>query len=319
MIIYLEGADCAGKSLLTSQLQRALRDEYDVYALHAGRPDPNVDILRQYLVPLYEALGSRRALIIDRWHLGELVYGPLRRSGSRLSLGQAAYVDLVMQTYGFRGVFCDARKDQLVDCFDSRGDDDPAVRRAKLAEEGEAFRALLAGRPNWTTVNVHDVNIEDRNAWTQVMIDVIGSATRVSPFANGPAHLMGAYVGARWPKVLLVGDRRNPRDNHISLPWPFVPWTPTSGHWMFNALAYNSVPVDELGVINGQERLPEELRALWTAIGEPPVVSLGSYARSSLRNAGIPVTVQTNHPQWWRRFKHRERAAFAQQVWSAAK
>lgn len=312
MIIYLEGADCAGKSTLVERLTTALVRQYEVTVLHAGRPDPNVDIMRQYIVPLTAALNPESALILDRWHLGELVYGPLRRGASRLSLGQAAYLDLLMQSYGFSGVHCVARSDQLIGCFDRRGDEDPTVLRDRLITESERFHEVIEGRRNWTYVNVLD--LDDELAYTQVLLDIIKRATPVVPFARAPLWLAGAYIGSRWPRLLLVGDRRNPNDTHVPLPWPFVPWKPTSGRWMFDALASNGVPTGDLGFINGQERGPGELRAAWTALGSPPVLALGQYANTACHLAGVPVTAKTNHPQWWRRFKYRETKSFADTV-----
>lgn len=310
MIIYLEGADCVGKSLLTSRLRSALVSaSYDVKMLHAGKPDPNVEIFHQYVVPLHEAITHSTAIILDRWHLGELVYGPLRRGGARLTEGQAAYLDLLMQSYGFSGVLCDARSRQLESCFDRRGDDDPAVKRERLIEERDAFRVVTKDRTNWNWLNVLDLH--DDTSWSQALLEIIKRVTPLAPFTYAPARNAHAYVGARWPKALLVGDRRNPADRHTPLPWPFVPWTATSGHWMFQALTRYHVPTGELGFINGQERAPGELRAAWTALGMPPVIALGQYATAACVQAGVPVTMKTNHPQWWRRFKHREGQSFS--------
>jgi len=74
------------------------------------------------------------------------------------------------------------------------------------------------------------------------------------------------------------------------------------------------VPLQELGVINGCERTPAELHAAWVALGHPPTVALGINAARALAEAFVPITARTGHPQWWRRFKHREGAAFAEVI-----
>lgn len=310
MIIVVEGADCAGKSTWVARLSRGLAAQYyDVRTLHAGPPDPDVDILDQYLTPLTQALESDVALVLDRWHLGELVYGPLRRGHSRLSLGQFEYVESVLRSVGYVGVLCDVADPNLLACYDSRGDD--LAERTQLCEEAAAFRRLVTGRRDWHVVDT--LSLCDEADRTRVELELVKTATPLAPFVRVPVR--GAYVGPRWPTVLAVGDRRNPADQHTPLPWPFVPWRDTSGHWMFEALARLGVPLDRVGFINACERTSAELQAAWRSLGLPRVVALGVNASDALGDALVPVTTRMNHPQWWRRFKHREDEAFASRLW----
>ena len=306
MIILVEGADCTGKSTLVERLAKSLIHGYDVEILHAKKPTSE-SILWQYLVPLQSALRERSALVIDRWHPGELVYGPSRRGGSRLSPGQFEYVELVMRSIGFVGVLCDRSDDELAACLERRGDDEAELTTDQLQTDAAAFRAVLANRHNWVTYDPGWVRSPSDEV--SVLTDIISRVTPLAPFVRAP--VVGAYVGHRRPRALLVGDRRNPTDQHEPLPWPFVPWTSTSGLWMFDSLVANDVPLQELGVINGCERTPTELHAAWVALGHPPTVALGVNAAKALAEAFVPITARTAHPQWWRRFKHREGAAFA--------
>lgn len=314
MIIAVEGADCAGKSTLVKRLTDHLTSvgRGSVTVLHAGAPDPRVDILEQYLKPLADvAFEPLTDVILDRWHLGELVYGPLRRSGSRLTPGQAAYVDLVLDSFGFTGILCDRPTEDLIACYDTRGDD--VAERDQLAREAHAFRDVVAKRRRrWHVVNSSELRTEA--AWLLTELAVTRRCSPLSPFVRGPSPIRGAYVGPRWPQVLLVGDRRNPADRHTPLPWPFVPWSATSGHWMFEALVAEDVPVERLGFTNACERKPHELHTLWYALGAPKIVALGRNSHTALRAAGVPVTNATNHPQWWRRFRHRDTTNFAREV-----
>lgn len=310
MIIVVEGADCAGKSTWVARLTQGLAAHYAVTTLHAGVPDPDVDVLDQYLTPLTAALEPGSALVLDRWHLGERVYGPLRRGKSLLSPGQHEYVELVMRSVGFAGILCDLPDADLLACYDRRGDDHPAVRREQLTREAELFRLIVQLRPDWHVARVGPTDSVDD--WTRRELEVVKRVGSLAPFVRAPVR--GAYVGPRWPRVLLVGDRRNPLDQHTPLPWPFVPWRSTSGHWMFEALVREGVPVGQLGFVNGCERTVDELGALWVALGAPKIVALGQNATRQLCGAELPHSV-THHPQWWRRFQHRKTAAFARETW----
>lgn len=68
MIIIVEGPDGAGKSTLAHRLAKETSSRY----LHKGPPVPGLALPEEYAVP-------DGRLVLDRWHLGELVYGPLRR------------------------------------------------------------------------------------------------------------------------------------------------------------------------------------------------------------------------------------------------
>jgi hypothetical protein len=78
MIIILEGPDGSGKSTLAGQLQARYGLDYH----HEGPPPADKPALDHYVHVLKSFQGRR--LVIDRFALGERVYGPLHRGVDRL-------------------------------------------------------------------------------------------------------------------------------------------------------------------------------------------------------------------------------------------
>lgn len=76
-IIILEGVDGSGKSTLASKLATAGElAGYNVIREHRGPIKSTV--IDEYVKPLFD-IGPNDLLIADRWHVGELIYGPLYR------------------------------------------------------------------------------------------------------------------------------------------------------------------------------------------------------------------------------------------------
>ena len=98
------------------------------------------------------------------------------------------------------------------------------------------------------------------------------------------------------------------------LPWPFVPWSSTSGLWLFRALSEANAHVHDIGLVNARERTPEALSSLWKRLDNPPVVSLGANAKKAAEAAGITLTEELHHPQFMRRFHHNDHMIYGQTI-----
>jgi thymidylate kinase len=126
MIILLEGPDGAGKSTLRNELIRvhaeegrggsAIWNRGPFTAEHSPWAEYAFDLLQ--LTPNPDWL-----VVMDRWHLGELVYGPLLRGASRLSLAQARWLDSLLRDRGALYVHLYAPSPTLMKRLAERGDD----------------------------------------------------------------------------------------------------------------------------------------------------------------------------------------------------
>lgn len=286
-VIVLEGVDLAGKSTLTREIAERYRG---VEILKQGPPDPHVSIMETYLRPLQRSLieirGDRpEILIMDRWHLGELIYGPLLRGKSRLTVQQSNYIEMVLQTFDATFMIVDELIDTLEERWDKRGDD--LIKREWLHKIQMEYGSYTYTRPHW------DNSLRYR-------ADIV--AHRLAAPIKLYSPLFGRYIGPRDPWVLLLGDRRSKND----FIFPFVPEQPTSGHWLMSAMRQADVKHMHVGIVNACELSVSELRELWKTLGNPPVITLGRNAASMWQEVNEPAAParQLNHPQYERRFHY---------------
>ena len=79
-IIIVEGPDGSGKTTLVDYLA----DPLDAHTNHCGVPVGHPMI--EYVDVAMMGLRTGKTLIVDRFHLGEQVYGPIMRGGDMLGL-----------------------------------------------------------------------------------------------------------------------------------------------------------------------------------------------------------------------------------------
>lgn len=85
-IVVIEGIDGSGKSTLANMIEEVAKHKYEVIRLHRGPMQGSV--VDEYVRPLFE-IQDNQLLIADRWHVGEMIYGPIYRGVS--------YVDSVLE------------------------------------------------------------------------------------------------------------------------------------------------------------------------------------------------------------------------------
>lgn len=126
MLIIIEGVDGTGKSTLAQGL-KALTG--DVLQLHAAQPVGTWD--EEYVQPLtqyvptgkHEPPSSPSHVICDRWHWGELIYGPLYRGQSIVGPEEWMYVDSMLNAKGAIVVFLRNKKEDILQRWKDRGED----------------------------------------------------------------------------------------------------------------------------------------------------------------------------------------------------
>lgn len=278
MIILLEGPDGAGKTTLAQELVVDLTSrDRDVRLIRRG--PIQADVFTEYLRPLDDLIGKPAGTIwiLDRWHVGELIYGPILRGKSELTKFQSAYLEMVLQTFGCHFMHITASSETLEARWDVRPDG--LIKREWLYDIWEQYHNYVAVRSHWKT-------------W---------SDGYERPFeVYFPSPMPGTYIGPARPAVLLLGDRRNRGDYS----WPFVPAKSTSGHWLMRALLDADVSYMNVGLVNASELGAMELELIWYQLGQPPVVPLGQHAKSAWGMTEKPTAAFLHHPQFMRRFHH---------------
>lgn len=82
-VIIVEGIDGAGKSTLVENIKKNIQGKYDLVFWSKGVPkydDPEQEYFRQL-----QWVRDYHFVVSDRYHVGELIYGPLYRGISRVA------------------------------------------------------------------------------------------------------------------------------------------------------------------------------------------------------------------------------------------
>jgi len=125
-----------------------------------------------------------------------------------------------------------------------------------------------------------------------------------------PLDAFTTYVGPRAPKTLLLGEVRHEFRRDLTRPVAgvdprspaFGPFTATSGHYLLS----NVKTVRDVGLANACD--VDDWRALYSLLGRPKLVALGSRANRALHGVGHGAAP---HPQYVRRFHHHAGTEYA--------
>lgn len=301
MLIILEGPDGAGKTTLALDVVsriHASRRRHGVTLLHRG--PLRAEALEEYVLDLngyLPAVGTH--VVADRWHVGELIYGPLLRGVSQLDDAQAAYVEMFLQSRGAVVALPDFNRAAGV--IQERGDD---------LVDGGMLDAIIDGYTAWQRTTTLPI-VHELDTPTDFADRII---TAASKHARDVEHLHPRYVGTRWPSTLLVGDVSSPRQG-VEWGVPFVPLGGTSGHFLLQALPPEERRVT--GLVNAHELTRDELRILIQQLGHPRVVALGTAAHDTLDRYGLPHGA-VPHPKYARRITYHKRERYADLIRHAA-
>lgn len=287
-VIVLEGPDLSGKSTFA----RELVTQHSHSTILKQGPPSHYDIFEQYLRACDVFVANpTKTYILDRWHVGELIYGPLLRGESKLTKLQARYIDMVLQTFGATFIVCVRDIPTLYDRYDIRGDN--IIKKEWLPHIVDEYWHHVQKNPHWVA-------------------QVVGGPKRYTEETT-PSPFLGRYVGPISPRVLLLGDERANK----SWSWPFVPYRATSGHWLLGALESAKIDHMQVGLFNACESNPAELHLLYGQLGWPPVVTLGRNAEKAWRESwgGEPRPyTYLNHPQYARRFQYTSFESYGNQI-----
>lgn len=293
MLILVEGCDGVGKTTFVEQLVLALQHRGDeVATIHRGP-------LRRHPLLEYEgdlddyAPGAGRSIVCDRWHLGEMVYGPLWRGGSKITPAMWRHIEMYLNSRGAVLVLLTHSVATIQERLISRGErlldlrDVPVVMRSYLDVYGKsvvAHRTMLRDPVADSVEHVVDVAARAEHR-----------ATHVAKFTT--------YIGNSYPGALILGERRGPHPEQSVQRAAFAPYSATSGEYLLDSMA-RAMPPKAFEMIGIANALEEPVEELWQQIGRPPVVTLGREAHKATAAAGVPHG-EMPHPQFIRRFHHK--------------
>lgn len=307
MLIILEGTDGAGKTTLAKQLVTEVEAHGESHEiLHAGPPETGLSVFEQYALPLLERREQiakpDHLLILDRWHLGELIYGPLLRGKSALEPEQFAYLELLLQSLGAVKVVVNATDSAIRSRVGAHRDDLVSVDQAIAIKE--KFLSLALRYQTWGIV------IPEAYKTSEIVFTLLRSAT----LDNNASRLLASfpgYVGSTTPNLLLVGDEPSGWQVGDPIRPAFYPdVNGSSSNYLLRSLLANGNVIN-VGFCNANDGT--DVMGLWRTLWRPLVVALGKNASTTLHRLNIDHTV-VPHPQWVRRFHHRSHVEYGMAI-----
>lgn len=299
MIIVVEGCDGTGKTTLVEKLRHAIevhetkhQSTRSVRVIHSG--PPSLPPLEEYEKSLRTYDPSGEHLILDRWHWGELIYGPIYRGATILGDAGLYHVDKYLDAVGAVMINLTNPLDVIEERLSSRGEDylQPEHVAEVLRRFDEVFeRSVLTEKHKLTDPT-------DTDVISAITLGYIREeyALQLEPF--------GTYVGPRFPKFLLLGEKRKDPTWKSA----FVPNKATSGYFLLNALP--RAVVRDSGLANACE---ENVQELYETLKAPKVVALGKLAEKAVEASGVPYFA-VPHPQYIRRFHNSRQQEYGQVI-----
>jgi thymidylate kinase len=328
MLIVLEGIDGGGKTSLAENLvKEAELRGWEGEVWHRGVPTRHP--LEEYELDLEDdyprsAEDRRRRLIVcDRWHLGQLVYGPLYRKDLKdFNLGCAWHVDALLQSLGAVQLILSPPLDVALERSFKRGED--YLQREHFEYVHRAYESMVYDHGHGAEWDVgHGIFHRSWKILREPPDDhdvttLLDTAMCRSDRANA-LWPFSTYIGPRSPDLLLLGDRhgegpRGLRPDAVHHRAAFVPYGGTSGRWLTECIVQSSLSTRRVGIANSNQ---EDVEALWHTLDRPTVVALGAQAEEALLDTAIPHGL-VPHPQYMRRFHHHLKKEYVQAILAAS-
>jgi hypothetical protein len=306
-IILLEGADASGKSTIADFLIKHHNARY----LHST---VRTDIWRWHLGALRYATreSDTRLVVMDRFHLSELIYGTIFRGGVAYGNAGLRSLDRVLRRFCCLTLLCVPGDAQGQEARWRSSREAGQEHFDRVTGVMDLYRSLTTnGFQDRDDVSIYDLDQHPQASLGPVVDGVLDDLARLRgtvPQGNldHRRYNLSGRAEAGQSCVLLVGERVSPS----SPPgWPRWPWVDSDQHlsaatWLNRAIDHLGLREDRLVFTNALEpddHLPELLTQEWSAI-----VALGLEAEARLVNLGARGIRTIHHPQWHRRFRHPE-------------
>jgi thymidylate kinase len=122
MLIVLEGCDGVGKTYLAERLRTEIEARGPGYVDVLHRGVPTRPLSEEYDLSWYRP-GEKEHYVLDRWHLGEWVYGRLYRGRSELGIRGLARIDRQLRSMGALRIILDEDFIEIAERLADKGED----------------------------------------------------------------------------------------------------------------------------------------------------------------------------------------------------
>lgn len=290
MLIVIEGPDKTGKTTLAKAIAKKLGYEYVHFSAPKGSPaDEYIDFL----------LKLKKPTVCDRFHLGELVYGPMFRGKAGITPLELVTIERLMrlkQTILIHAVTNMTLANQRL--LVSKDHEVVDTKQNLAAAEGfaEVFPHTNAGPV-----------IEYDGSSLDSIRNIIAVLKNVRRSLNKPAKYtgIGTITGS---KIVFVGEQVNGKVTWRGLPFD----KGASSQFLLEAFQKAGVPEKAVYICNADKLTLEEVDNLMRG-GRTRFITLGKKAADKLSSFGI-LHHELRHPQFVKRFHYSKKSNYAAEI-----
>jgi len=263
MLTIIEGCDRTGKTTLANMLPG------EVY--HYGPPTRHPIV--EYTEDLQNyAPASGMSIVTDRYHLGELVYGPMYRGESILGEPGRAYIEMFLRAKGAVLVVVNADADVVYDRCVRKGED--YIDLGDIEEILSRFHHLYKTSRILPTFHLC-------GEFSRHDAAMIAEAAHLREAEAYPFRKFTSYAGGPLPATLILGD-----DDE-----PILPYPGSRGREVFEHIVQNRLE-DKVGVANVDHDFVFDL---WRALDYPMVYAVNQRVQRKAFRSGLAVTKEMDN------------------------
>lgn len=299
MFIIIEGADKTGKTTLANAITEKFGSKY----VHFGKPKKHA--ATEYIE---YALAMNENLVLDRFYLGELVYGPLLRGKAAVDDVEFATIERVL------------RKKQAI-LIQTTTDVTLANKRLLVSTQDEAVNtdqntlaikgfAEVGKRSNIQHHILYDGSTREN---LRNLLDKLESLeNQVEEHQPKIQKLLTGIGTPIGKKIVLVGDQVNKNVTWMNLPFD----KGFSSEFLLESLKAAGIPEKLVYVVNSDTLTSAEVDFLTR--DKTLFIALGKNAHKKLKYLDIPHQ-SVDHPQYVKRFYWNTRGEYAKDLKSIVK
>lgn len=289
MHVILEGTDKTGKSTLAYDLAKRL------YSPIVKRLKPKQNIFIECIDFLTD---TRESMIVDRLHLSEEAYGPVKRKGSRFDFRELKLIELSCLSLGTFNIYCTDEKETIKKRMIELKED--FIRVDELDDILEGFdTALQSSILDWHEYRIGD-SVDELAEQIKKTFEKKKIEKRYDIFSK--YRTTGNYSGS----VLILGEKYGP--NWLPPRIPFGNNLP--GLQFFKALEKSNIPWNEIiisNAIKNNEKEVDNEKALIDEMSFKNITSIICLGNSSydmvsdvLKRNKINKSIEKiPHPAYW--------------------
>jgi hypothetical protein len=288
MYIVLEGLDKCGKTSLANFLSKKLNLPIKKFSQPKG--DPYVEYM-EFLTTDF------KPKILDRFYLGELAYGPVKRGKSGITNDERRNIELSLMAANPLLIYCETDNRTITDNFIKDGETFTKVSEIKALKQ--AFHgAINTGLLKW-----HIFNYKNDGNYKKIMNKVNEWTQDLDEFST---YFMRRQmvIGNLNSTTLLVGDVCNVKlKENKGIPVPFG--AGKSADYLFTALKLAKIDLGNIAITNFEKYHNGNIGITVEEAFMPNlkrIIYLGSKYYNQRSDLFINRVI--NHPSWAARFNY---------------